>query len=445
MNGDTNHRAITVAADAGRGWTSHMEGRFRQTPTLLKPTANSYSCCIFRVPKSQVESNAKAYKPRVVSVGPYHHGEEQLMLIEQHKPRLFSAMLDRTRDYGAGLDHYFEAVASLETGIRDSYSEALDQETSVFIEMMVLDACFIVEMFRVFAQVIRPDANDPLFSMRWIFTSLTLDLLLIENQIPFIVLQTIYDLSSSPSEANTSLNEIALEFFNYALRLPAERLERHYQVSNVTHLLDLFRMGIIGHLDLEHPGWVDEESLQLIPSTKQLQLAGIKFEPRESDELISVVFDDGVLRIPPLTLDFFTSSFFLNCVAFEQSYRYCSSHITNYMILMRCLVRSALDAEFLSQRNIITNFLGTDEEVTRFFNDLAKDVMFDMKKSYLAELFEQVNRYHQNKWHVQRTGIKREYFGSPWSFISAAAAFILLVLTFVQAIYAIYAYYRPDD
>lgn len=56
-----------------------------------------------------------------------------------------------------------------------------------------------------------------------------------------------------------------------------------------------------------------------------------------------------------------------------------------------------------------------------------------------------MNRYHQNKWHVQRTGIKREYFGSPWSFISTAAVFILLILTFIQAIYAVYAYYHPDN
>ncbi|KAI6698593.1 hypothetical protein NL676_018712 [Syzygium grande] len=86
MNRDTDHHAITVAAEKWCGWSSHMEGRFRQTPTLLKPSAYNYTCCIFKVPKSRVESNAKAYKSRIVSVGPYHHGEEQLMLIEQHKP-----------------------------------------------------------------------------------------------------------------------------------------------------------------------------------------------------------------------------------------------------------------------------------------------------------------------------------------------------------------------
>ncbi|KAL3753484.1 hypothetical protein ACJRO7_000829 [Eucalyptus globulus] len=372
MNRDTNHCAITVAAEARHGWSSRMEERFEQTPTLLKPSANNYSCCIFRVPRSQVESNAKAYKPYIVS----------LMLIKQHKPQLFFALLDRTRDCGAGRDHYFEAVASLETGIRDSYLEA-----------MILDACFY--------------PNDPLFSMRWIFAYLMLDLLLIENQIPFIVLKTIYDLSNSPSEAICSLDEIALRFFNHTLGRLVKELE-----------------SIIDHLELEHPGRVDRKWLQLIPSTKQLQLAGIKFEPREGHELIRV------------------DSFFLNCVAFEHCCRYCSSHITSYMILMRCLVRLAADAEFLPQCCTIANFLGTDEKVARFFNDLAKDIMFSVKKRYLVELFGQVNRYHQSRCHIQRTGIMREYFGSSWSFISAAAAFILLVLTVIQPFFTVYPYYH---
>ncbi|KAI6698592.1 hypothetical protein NL676_018711 [Syzygium grande] len=99
--------------------------------------------------------------------------------------------------------------------------------------MTILDACFIIEMFRVFTHVIQP---DPLFSM----SSLLVDLLLIENQIPFIVLQTIYDLSNSPSEADRSLNEITLGFFNHTLRRPVKELEMQYQVSNVAHSLDLF-------------------------------------------------------------------------------------------------------------------------------------------------------------------------------------------------------------
>ncbi|XP_030522596.1 UPF0481 protein At3g47200-like [Rhodamnia argentea] len=421
-----------------------MEQRFRERPRLLRQTASNGLCCIFRVPRSVFVSNPKAYEPQIVSIGPYHRGKEQVEMLEQHKPRLFAALLDRTRGHGAPVEAYFRTMASVETKIRECYSEDLDCGSWSLIEMMVLDACFVVEMFRVTASLVPADPADPLFSMPWVYSFLTLDLLLIENQIPFFVLETVFELSMAPTEAHYSLNKLALEFFNYSLPRPQHELERHYHVPNVTHLLDLFRLSLVGHLELEDPGDVNEEFLQLIPSAKQLLLAGIKLKPRKSDRFIDVRFERGVLQIPPLTLDAFTRSLFLNCIAYEQCSCYCSKHITTYAVLMSCVISTAADAALLSEHNIITNFSGSDEYVARYFNNLTRGVSFDISISYLAGLFREVTRYHQNKWHVQWSGIKREYFGSPWSFISAVAAFILLALTVVQAFYAVYAYYRPS-
>ncbi|KAK3444886.1 UPF0481 protein At3g47200 [Eucalyptus grandis] len=439
MNGESNHCTITVT---GRSWSSRMEDRFQQKPALLRLSAGTDSCYIFRAPKSQVESNPNAYKPRIVSIGPYHHGKKRLELIEQHKTRAFYKLLDRTRGAVGPID-YFNAIASRETHIRDRYSEALHWNTSDLIGMMILDACFIIELFRAHTCENPEDADDPVFFTPWIVSSLMIDLLLIENQIPFFVLQEIYAKSKSPSDANRSLKEIALRFFNRALQWPDEHLRKHYTVSNITHLLDLFRLCLVGHLNIESPPPVDKELLQLMPSTNHLLLAGIKFEPRKSKNLIDVVFDDGVLRIPPFTIDLFTSSFFLNCVAYEQCCHYCSKHISSYVVFMRCLMGTAADAVFLSQCGVIKNLLGADEEVARFFSDLTKDVQFDIKLSYLAEVFGKVTRYRRNKWRMRWAGIKREYFGSPWSFISAAAAFILLVLTVIQAFFTVYPYYHP--
>lgn len=440
MNGDSNQGTITAVPD---GWALLTEDRFRQIPTLLKPSAGTCSCYIFRGPKSRVDSNANAYKPRIVSVGPYHHGQEELKLIEEHKPRVFHTMLNRTMGgTGAGPIDYFKAIASWETHIRESYSETLNWKTSDLIEMMILDACFIIELFRARTEVIPQDPHDPLFSTPWIVSHLMRDLLLIENQIPMFVLQEIYKLSKSPSDGDCFLNGMALKFFNCALQWPEENLQKHYEVSNITHLLDLFRLCWVGHLNIE-PAFDKKDFLQLLPSANQLLLAGIKFEKRkESKNLIEVEFDHGMLRIPPLTLDHFTCSFFFNCVAYEQCYHYCSKHISSYVVLMSCLMSTAADAAVLSQHGIFANYLGTNEEAAKFFNDVAKDVQFDIKLSYVAEIFRKVNQYSQNKWRLRWAGIKGEYFSSPWSFISAAAAFTLLVLTIIQAFFTVYPYYH---
>ncbi|KAK3444879.1 hypothetical protein EUGRSUZ_A00673, partial [Eucalyptus grandis] len=419
-----------------------MKDRLKQEPTLLKPSAGTKYCTIFRAPKSQEESNPNAYKPHVVSIGPYHHGKEQLKMMEQHKARVFSRLLDRTSDDdddGPGLDDYFTAVASLETDIRDSYSEDLNCESADLIEMMVLDACFIIELFRVgsFSTVMTPEyEDDPLFLTNWIVAALMIDLLLIENQIPFFVLEEIHALSRS-YDGDRSINELALMFFNRTLQRPEKHLQSYIHIR-ITHLLDLFRLCLVGLsiLDRRLQEVKDnEELLQLTPSVNHLLLVGIKFEPRKSENLIGVVFDHGVFRIPPLNLDLLTTSFFLNCVAYEQSYHYCTTHVSSYVVLMSGLMGNVADAAFLSQCGIITNLLGPEKEVARFFCDLAKDVQFDIKDCYLTELFRKVTWYRRSKWRMWWAGIKREYFGSPWSFISAAAASILIVLTVIQAFF----------
>ncbi|XP_030452015.1 UPF0481 protein At3g47200-like [Syzygium oleosum] len=426
------------------GWSSSMELQFKEQPTLLKPSASNFSCCIFKAPQSLVQINQKAYEPQIVSIGPYHHGKERLNMIEQHKPRFFSTLLERTKDRDVGLDDYFDAVASREKEIRDCYSERLCESPDL-VKMIVLDACFIVEVFRIFGNVIKPHPDDPFLGMQWIFTFLTRDLLRIENQIPFFVLQDIFDLSkgdTAEEAAKGSLSELALRFFNIAAQRPQEQLKKFYGVSNVKHLLDLFRLSFIGHSELEQPEDVDVHYLQLIPSATQLLRSGIKLTNGDDSNLLNIQFNGRVIQIPTLTLDDFISSFFLNCVAYEQCYIHCSGHITSYITFMRCLVNKEVDAELLSDNQILVNYLGSNAEVATFFNELGKDCAIDLETSYLAKIIEQVNRYHRTKWHVIWAGTKREYFGSPWSFISAVAAFVLLVLTFLQAFYAVFAYYH---
>jgi len=44
--------------------------------------AFSDTCCICKVPARLRELNEKAYTPRVVSIGPIHHGSEKLKAME---------------------------------------------------------------------------------------------------------------------------------------------------------------------------------------------------------------------------------------------------------------------------------------------------------------------------------------------------------------------------
>ncbi|KAK2643563.1 hypothetical protein Ddye_025326 [Dipteronia dyeriana] len=436
--GETSHQVIMDKQD----WIALVEGKIDKSPKMLNRSAGKKSCCIFRVPQSLVEINEKAYQPHIVSMGPYHHGKQHLEMIQEQKWRFLSSLLAPTRSHGVGFKDLFVAIEPLEQRIRECYSEIIEFDSRQLIEMMVLDGCFVIELFCMVAKLVPCDDDDPIFSMAWIFPFLTRDLLRLENQIPYFVLEILFDLTILYSRmANPpTLAKLALHFFNYMVQRDETTLQQYYSLTG-DHLLGLFRESFIP--PSQETKRESSPFLHLIPSAKKLHLAGIEFKPRRTNSFLDIKFGNGVLEIPPLTIDDFTSSVFLNIVAFEQCYRHCTKHITTYATLMGCLINTPGDAGFLSDQKIIKNYFGTDEEVTRFFNNVGKDVAFDINQNYLTELFQEVNEHYRNNWHVRWASFKHTYFDTPWSFMSALAALVLLLLTIFQSYIALYAYIHP--
>ncbi|XP_004300610.1 PREDICTED: UPF0481 protein At3g47200-like [Fragaria vesca subsp. vesca] len=205
--------------------TTLLEQRIEETKWLLHPSAGKSSCCIFRVPPCLVEINKNTYRPRIVSLGPYHHGEKHLEMMQQHKWRFLHDLLARTPLTGPRLDDYLQVVSSMEEDIRGCYSETINFCSLDLVEMMVLDGLFVIELFCKVGRLSPSDPDDPIFNLAWIFPNLIQDLFRLENQIPFLVLQTLFDKSKpSRQESDSSLGRLALEFFNYAVERPDEVL-----------------------------------------------------------------------------------------------------------------------------------------------------------------------------------------------------------------------------
>lgn len=363
-------------------------------------------------------------------------------MIQEHKQRFFSALLARTRSFRVDSPHYVNAIESKAKDIRACYSEPLVFGESKLIEMMVLDGCFIIEVFRGMADIIPKHPDNPIFKIPWLRTSLMHDFLILENQVPFFVLQKLYDVSKSPDEPQPSLTELALRFFNFTVQRPPEVLAKYCGVLDVKHLLHLIQLSLI-NLPPEAPREFDFKHLLPVHSVTQLRSAGIKFKPKKCDEWLDIRFKNGVLEIPPLMINDLTSSFFLNGIAFEQCYSYCSPLITSYLTFIRYLVTTEDDVSFLSVHRVLKNDYGTVAEVTKFFNDLGKDVGFNMERSYLVGVIEELNRYCGSGWRGWWTMFKYEYLGNPGSLISTLAASVALMLAAVQSFFTVYAYVHP--
>ncbi|CAA7025662.1 unnamed protein product [Microthlaspi erraticum] len=420
-------------------------------PKLLKKSAGGEKCCIFRIPQRLEKNNENAYEPRVVSVGPYHHGKKHLEMIQEHKHRLLGFFMDEVQEKGVDPKDLIETVSKLEEDIRESYSESLyhgDDDLSgskKLIDMMVLDGCFILMLFMVVAGEVRYNGveDDPIFRVPWILPAIRSDLLLLENQVPFFLLQTIFERSKMVT--SSGLNAITFNFFSYSIDKPDEFwLKRQKLEAN--HLLDLVRKIFMPILPQKQEEETDlpRPFLGLILSAKKLQLRGIKFKPRNNAEtLLDIKLNKNVVEVPQMILDDFIISVFLNCVAYEQIYADSTNHITSYVAFMGCLLKHEDDAAFLNEKGIIENYFGSGVEVSQIFKVIGKDIVFHVSESYLAEVFEGVNEYTSRGCHVHLAGFVHTHFDTPWTCLSSCAALTLLILTVFQAFFAGFAYFRP--
>lgn len=448
-NESEDHQSIEVW-EVNRDRLAMMQEMISAAPKILCKSAGRSSCCIFRVPQSLIDINGRSYQPHIVSIGPYHHGDPQLQMIQEHKWRFLGSLLKRVQKKGLGLEDLLKAVQPLEMRARDCYSQTIHISSDEFIEMLVLDGCFIIELFRRLGGMVPFEADDPLFNMSWIYSFLLRDLIRLENQIPFFILQRLFDLTLMEAEgggeesARPSLNlaTLTLNFFNNALQRSDEVISR-YSNHQGKHLLDFLRSSFIP----PGPGFSEPDTdtyshIRVIQCISSLRRAGVNLKTSQEDSFLAIKFRRGVIEMPTIALDDFMSSFLLNCVAYEQCNGRCSKHITTYATLLDCLINSSRDVEFLSDRCIIENYFGTHTEVARFINNLGKDVSFDIDRCYLSQLFNEVNQYYNNNWHVNWASFKYTYFSTPWSFISALAAFVLLVLTILQTLYTVLGYVR---
>lgn len=172
-----------------------MHRKISENPRLLSRAAGKTSCCIFRVHSSLAEINRRTYRPCIISIGPYHRGEPELEMIQEHKWRYLGSLLSRTQTIGIFLEDIVKEIEPLVPSARECYSEVIHLDADEFIEMMVVDGLFMIELFRKTARTVPFEPNDPLVTMAWIFPFFYRDFLHLENQIPYFILERLFDLT----------------------------------------------------------------------------------------------------------------------------------------------------------------------------------------------------------------------------------------------------------
>lgn len=427
--------ATVDGEDLDPEWVNSIRDKLKKEPRKIKSSPSS--CSIHRIPPTLRHLDKKAYKPQIISIGPFHYAKrrDDLRAMEEHKWRYVSSLFLRNEKGGKNEKDYLElclqVVKKMEREARECYSEEFNLDSKSFVEMMVLDGCFLIELFvRVSKQHEHDD--DPILNMV-LRPTITTDLIMLENQIPFFILQLLFHLVHIPGP---SLEEMALKFLRWRGSVKGMMTNSSIDHSNLNchHLLHFLHLKCLP--SLENEGSRPDNS-GMIPCASELQEAGIKFKKQDAvSGFLHIKYCEEKIEIPPIRITRNSETIFLNLVAFEQFYPHEKPYITAYIIFMDRLINSVNDVKILSKVGIIVEKYGSSDDVATLFNKIGRELWVNSDKNYLKNTCRRIHQSTEKVWPRLRATLVHDYFNSPWAFISFLAAVVLLVFTFFQTFFS---------
>ncbi|KAF8035591.1 hypothetical protein BT93_C1580 [Corymbia citriodora subsp. variegata] len=416
---------------AGAGTTSACDDHLDELAISIQSRFEGLSppsdCCIFTVPERLRRKNEEAYTPYIIAIGPYHHLNPSLMPMEDLKLRYLQNFLQHNQNYR--LKDYIEKVNSWEGEARNCYDKQIGLNSDQFAEMMLLDGIFVIQLFLMCRYHQRRLPNDRIFSNHQMSTVVRRDMALLENQMPFFVVQRLFEMAfKTHRPPMLELLELVWSFFGpiiWKKNLP--KLVMESEVKHFVHAISLSFWPSVREVPNER-----SKEMKFSPSATELVAAGVKLRRGESKCLLDIEFENGVLDIPCLIPDELKESYFRNIIAFEQFY-WENKYLTEYFAFMEHLVESPGDADLLINKAIIENWLSNKEAAVRKINTISREALLS-SNYHFHSLCDKLNKHcqrHYNKW---KATFKRDYCSNPWVVISVIGAVVLLLLTVAQTV-----------
>ncbi|XP_047336673.1 putative UPF0481 protein At3g02645 [Impatiens glandulifera] len=407
---------------------------------------------IFKVFERYRKQNKRAYEPELLAIGPYNRSNTVLIqTMEEHKLRYLQLLLARRGE--SSVKRYVEAIRNDEEKARRCYATAFGLDTDQFVELLVVDGLFIVELSRKFSNQKLVDKHDIIFKLSWIHHVLWRDMLLFENQIPFFVVEKLFEMTRSQGECGDNDNMVYLLMWYYY----TTRGYYHYHTKSsghnewmlkavkgvksekVKHVLGLIHILTTSSFT-EDPSKNNQDNKMLkkwefIDNITELHESGIKFKAKHDSCLFEVTFENGTLEIPLLTIEEKTEGLLRNFIAYEQ----CQDSniprvVTDYTTMLYCLIKSSKDVGLLRKCGILNNLIGDDGSASGVISSLSSSVFVSHDGFCYKDVFNDVNHYYRRRRNIWKANLRKHYFNTPWAVISFLAAVVLLLLTFTQTL-----------
>ncbi|GAY58121.1 DUF862 domain-containing protein [Citrus sinensis] len=399
----------------------------------------SKDCSIYRVAEPKRCLNPRHFTPQMVSIGPFHHGKEELKPMEEHKQRYLKYFLQRTK---VSMASFLGFIKAKETKLRNCYAATIrNLGSDEFVAMVLVDAVFLIEFFLRFYKRNFRTVDDRIFGKPQLRNEIWHDFLLLENQLPLFILYDLFDLAKTATYEDAFYENISFVkitcfwFRNHVLGfLPLDENSLEIHFSKAEHFLDLIILCLQPSQSRAQITLKDQN----IPSVEELHEAGVKFKPAagSTKNLLDINFNQGILEIPFFKVYENTQRAYRNLLAFESMHGY-KKYFNDYIIMTACLISCPKDAELLVQNEVIR--LGNTETVPTVFRNLDPDCTLNSYNFQYSGVVTNLQAYRKLPWHKWKATLKQNYFNTPWASISVIAAVILLLLTATQIVSSLIA------
>ncbi|KAI9120874.1 hypothetical protein K1719_007907 [Acacia pycnantha] len=399
---------------------------------------------------------AKYYSPKIVSLGPIHHDDEpHLQLGEQYKLMWASMYVqgdrNKARRLHRGIIVNIKDLKDLYT--LDALGHFNDDELAW---MLFVDGCALLQILK-HPDILKP---EPLNAKVDQMALVRQDALLLENQLPFRVLQLLSDLPDhklikdvdnfllchhfSPDQKPQQKNGAQEVLQNSTGDQPQSEIDVAPDSSpNPVHLLDELRKKVLRDFSPRNDKKRIGSGQISYRNLKELKEAGIQVKRSESqsqspiDITFSSYFFGGELNLPDIIVDETIAPTYLNLMAYEVCPDFNNKYeISSYVEFLDSLIDHPDDVKELRKARVLHNGLGSDEEVAKLFNVISTDLV--PNATTYASLRAEIEEHYQKKYKTWFALAYNTYFSNPWSIIAFIAASVAILLTFVQTWFAIF-------
>ncbi|KAA8535247.1 hypothetical protein F0562_030250 [Nyssa sinensis] len=377
---------------------------------------NGLGGCIFEVPKSIRAFKPEAYTPQLLALGPYHHFLPELYQTQLAK---LSAAKEVLRLYQLlNFEQLINDLKELELPIRVCYNKYLDLDPNTLAWILAIDGLFLLHFFSIDMH-----NEDHFAGGKLKINAIIADIMMLENQIPIILLERIQrTLSSYGDFVELQSRWLFSELMGFCkTHSPLELEDSSSLHYNPVHLLDLMyhlivnnrkpevmemREMIIEEVQVEYSREIGENVGQIIHVATELGIpGGIK----------DIQFDEKELTfyLPVITLNVNSEVILRNLVAYEiLSVKPESSlEFAQYVDMMSGIINDAEDVRLLKEAGIIEGSL-TNEEIASLFNHIDKVIRKLREKTELEKTVDKTNEYFDSRPRVKLSKFMKKYFAS---------------------------------